>query len=1450
MASDNPIFKIVEDVLGLKTPPSSFNDKLTRLDLMLNKGIQQGPGLPFMNLLRRENNLFESFGSTRYSSQIEVEGLQQKLMKSGLLPEQSKMFFDTASRAGGSFYYNEGKNALFYGTSKNLTALPLQLPSGHVSIGGRGRAASRLQIIDSDSSLSYTEAFYTNLSANTADITSHTGLHKGIVGARTSGIGTLGNASMLLRGGTNVRGIRTPMEASWVDDFAALTAGPRSSHPLMGAWRDRNLAQMSFAVMVKTGGRTIPKELSSAIGNNTDIGASFQAIRDFNEAYVDQLGSFLSENNYINAVPYIKPEYLGSKRKLLVGGARAVNRYGSKFEEHSIKKGLYQLAKMRNSVSLRVGVIDFATDAHSRMLLQEGGSFITGSGAGKLMGANSLPMASVKFNAIDEAGIAAAEQLFGFNLGQGSNILLDNQFGFDGSDVSAALSRQPVESLTGTQRNIRTLYSSSGKYRGTFRQMLTGGGKLGKAELTEAGLTLDFVTQAGTQPGAFEYIVGARRTTGVTASPLQRALSKEQLANFDVFVSSDEFKNMLGANVYLENFRAKASNYLSDSELRITNVTNHDEAFEAAQSIVRNWAEKGTEQQRRLAQEIEHGVEVINSANASLGIKGIRSFNILGGIRTDFMGDINLMKPLTYTASKMMMLATGAKQLGYGSPDEHPIYSLLKAESKPWRKGLIGVSSKSNQLFLSEDHIMRQYATSLIGGSNITGIKPNQLIKLGADGALSHGGRTLARLPNEMSYFSSHAGGYPIDALKDTLLGIDEDLVYLDLSSPKTMNLLGLEKGGGREYSRIPIPLKYLRAKQGVRGNAVIGKSHPSYKFVEALIELQRTGSVDKSERLLQEGFFNINKAIAGRKGLFNLHNTIRVPGGARARLIPTRTGYHNFANWTDESKLFDLVVNKQEFMSMLTRKSGMAPEYVKNVRKAMSGGDPLHVIMGADPMQRSGHINAFRLVFSDKRVSGTKLGQMSVEAHPSVLRAIERDTDRDVVSFLVSQGLDPGSTDKMEDLIGRQTKQMSPFVWYDKYMSLKATPESKLRLASMKFASVQDHLSSILGLPKSLGYTVTRSSETIMDNIIGYGVEGAKELGAIGRDVTEGMIKTIIAPYEADPLKHGVSKNLLQNLFQGAVQKGTDKTSLVALAENVVTTVRKYRGENFDMDKMVSEVASHIEPMILANKDRAFEAIDYFADKMPEVKESLAALKSDLERGAVEVLDFASQARVDKFKGILAKAQAQEIAHYIGSGMLLSSSVQSSPRGVSSIIQSLKKSLVTPKQVLTNVLTPATGSFRADLSEGLGRTIEDDVVKAIEKAKATKGILSQISDFIKTDTGHLLAGIAIGAGAAGAIMGLASGPQSPPMPRDIDSRQPTDIGPEIVSKPPRIYGSHQVFGASKRRSPETFSSVGPYTFGVNSDPRITIRDKTSPMNPYLLEKHIKSVASSDYNYQ
>ena len=1467
-SSDNPIFKVVEETLGLKGRPTSFADRITRLDFILNGAVQHGPNLPFTHLVRGEHNIFESIGATRYTNQLQIKSLQQKLVDAGLVPSQAGFLFDKVIREGGSFHYNESTNALFYGTDRKLTALPLQLSSGHVSFGGKNRMANRRRIIGASGSESYTEIFYSNLASG--QMSSRGDIHKNIMSTRSSSIGGEDKLSSLLDRGTLVRGVPTPREALWKRNLHVLTAGPASDTALTEALRNRRLAQMSFATMVKTGGRVIPDELTSLYNipkGPGQVEASFAAIKDINRDYLSTLTSFLESNGLMNAVPFIKPEYLGSKKKFLVGDATYfAQKYGTRFEKHSVEKGLFQLAKMDGSVGLRVGVIDFLTDAHSRMLLQEGGAFVTQSGVQKLMGMRHLPMGTAELNGASDDVIKSVERLYGVNLGAGYNQAVNASPLFTAKDIEDALlhkakiSQADFGAMTETQRDLRRLVQSSGKYRGLVREALDNRGRLGKIELTETGLRMDFVTQAGEAPGALEFVLGGRRKTGNTTSPLESLLSKEQLSQFDVFITADEFHKNFGAQAYVDNLRIRGRGHLTPDQIKNLGSLDADDAFKEARNIIRGWRRSRDAQLQNLAREMQEGTEILSqqqlrafggSAEESLGITGIRAFGLTGAMRTDFMGDINMMNPLTFTASKMATIASGAKHLGYNDAYEHPIFKLLADQSKQWRNKLIGIDTKTNQLVLSADHTMRQYANALLGDLDGVTIKPSQLVTLGKDGFYRNGAK-LTNLPAQMSAFSARTGGHPISSLEDTLLGIKEDLIYLDLGGTKTLNILGTD-GGSRAYSKIPIHLKALRADKGVRGNLVIGKTNPGYELIKALTELQSTGidSLGDYEGKLASAFFNINQAMGGRKGLFNMTNTIRIPGGTRARLIATRGGYHNFKNWTDPSKLFDLVVNRQEFGEMLRRKAWIAPEYVDNIRKIMRNKGSMHVIMGADPTQRAEHINAFRLVFSDQKVKGAKIGQLTVEAHPSVLRMLERDTDRDVVSFLVSQGLDPTSTKGMEELVEKQTKLMAPFLWYDKYLSMKAGPKAATRFRDMRFVrNIADHLSTYLGAPKSLGYTITRGTETIMDNIIGHGVEGAKTLGILGGDITEEMITTIAKPYADDVIKHGVGRKLLQNLFQGAVQKGQDKASLEGLAESLVVTGRKYRGANFNYDNLVKDTQKLLEDFLInpANKNRALGAIGYMTEKHPELAGSLELMMKDLERGSSDMLTGAAKANRDKLWGLLAKFQADELAPLIGPGMMLSGSVQSAPRGISSIIQSLKTSLTGAKEVFKNIISPASGTFQTKTGSGFGITIEKEVLDA---AKGTKGIMSTIGDFLKTDTGHLLAGIGIGIAGAGAFMGMMSGgPQPPPMPRDIDARQPTDMGPDIISRPPRIYGSNQVFGASKSRSPETFTSMGPYSFGVNSDPRITIRDKTSPMNPYLLEKHLKSLASSDYSYQ
>ena len=183
--------------------------------------------------------------------------------------------------------------------------------------------------------------------------------------------------------------------------------------------------------------------------------------------------------------------------------------------------------------------------------------------------------------------------------------------------------------------------------------------------------------------------------------------------------------------------------------------------------------------------------------------------------------------------------------------------------------------------------------------------------------------------------------------------------------------------------------------------------------------------------------------------------------------------------------------------------------------------------------------------------------------------------------------------------------------------------------------------------------------------------------------------------------------------------------------------------------------------------------------------------------------------------------------------------------------MQSVIQNITEEGEELKKFWGPISGSMTPRSANNIAGKVTSPIIdKIADQAAKAKSFLNSegLGKFFATDNGHFFAGLGVGAIATAAIIGLHGGPEAP-MPRDIDSRQPTDTGPEIYSKPPRIYGTNQNFYASQRRSPETFSPVGRYSFSAPNNSSITIRDKRSPTNPYLLEQQMKQVANSDYNY-
>jgi hypothetical protein len=1512
---DNPIFNVIENVLGFNGKPKSFSDKIDRLQVMVEG--KKSLDRQYQTLLPLDSKGISLLGESYRARTVEESTLLfNKLSKAGIVPHQAKDLFQVITKHGGNVFYDERNGNLFFGSESKIRSLPTIHPNGGTILNRATRLTNSIMLEGSTTPISYAEAFYTEFD-KLNNVNSLGAVFKGLKQVNKTPLNSAGaTLNSLLVGTTSFRG-KERSEVNFFRENLYMIPGSSAANTIYDSTAYIN---KTFATLVKTAGGVIDSgisELGEASGKMSSSQA-FARIHNLREQNLVRLGNFLKDNNALNSYVFVKPEYLGSKKKLLMANPVLNNIYGMHFEEHTLAKGLYQVANMASTtqtqmnrmltkginpfntfvtegqvandpfamfreLNFNVGVIDFANEAYAKSIVNEGGFIITQSGAAKL--GTTMSMGTVNLTNFSEAQVGAAERLFGVNLGAEKEYTLNNSLGFNRQEFSRARDyRIDEKELTSIEKDIRTLTSGSSKYSGVWEQVVSSQGKIGKIQITDAGLRMDFLTAGDTIAPSMEMILGTRRGTGIFTSEghvLHGSLGMNELKGVDLLIGADEFHKMLGPRVYIQNFveniqklnnSEQVFNQAFKGKIRfqappsgtsikpIPIITDATSAYELAKRHVENMKAEGNAQMKELALKIEHGNKVITDQLLSKGIKGITTFNIGGALRNDFMADINMIKPLRFTASKMVTMASGARQLGYSDAYEDPMFKLLTRQNVQWEAGHIGVRSGSGDLYLGKKNIARQFGEAMMGRPTL---HANNVVTLGQDGFYANGTK-LKALPTDMHAFSHSAGGVPLEDLKGTVLDPIFDIRHLDLGGKKRLNLTGVEQ----EYSHLPISPKFLRADKAYRGNVVVASTNPAYEMFDTLIKLEHnngfhTDPIKGMEKQLGSAYAAVARSMSGKKGLFNVTSTILVPSGTRVRIVPSVTGYHTFDNFTDPSKLFDAVIPRSQFEDYLVRKRGVARKQVSKIAKAYEKNGFLYGMVSVDPMQRSEHANVFRLRIAETGNSA-KIGQLNLEMHAGVLRMFERDTDRDVANLVFLDGLFTGKAgdkaimrQRMEERILKQQELSKHFLWFYKYQLMhgKQTGAAANRLSAMTLIKdkIEEHLGVYIGTPKSLGYTITRATDSLMGPIVGYGTRGASQLGILGKNgVTSEMIEQIRAPFLKDGVmteRYAVSQKLLQNFFQGAVQKGaTNKGELIEFAEGLVGIGQKYKGAAFDHGKIVEETQEITRKFLQSSsKERHFMALDYMHKEGILDRTTVDAVKADLERGLATTLDDAAQQRISKYFAAALDASSRIIAERLGPAMALAATTRRGIRNVQSVIQNITEKGEELKKFwgpISGTMTPRSANNVA------GKATSTIIDKIADQAAKSKSFLNAegLGKFFATDNGHFFAGLGVGAIATAAIIGLHGGPEAP-MPRDIDSRQPTDTGPEIYSKPPRIYGTNQNFYASQRRSPETFSPVGRYSFSAPNNSSITIRDKRSPTNPYLLEQQMKQVANSDYNY-
>ena len=907
---------------------------------------------------------------------------------------------------------------------------------------------------------------------------------------------------------------------------------------------------------------------------------------------------------------------------------------------------------------------------------------------------------------------------------------------------------------------------------------------------------------------------------------------------------------------------------------------------------------------RELVRRIRQGESLtIGKGLERVGATGVRVFGMTGSFRTDFMGDINMMNPLRMTAAKMVSLSSGYQSLGYGTALDDPLVDIFSRSSRDWRgKGPnFSIDPDTGRLKIGPNNLIRRFAEVISGTGTLT---PSQKATFSGVNAiiskdgLSIQGKKLSLLP-DLKQFAYSEGGVPLSQLKNTILDPSRDMIYLDLGKRVDIDIAGKKIG----MQQLPIPVGLLRKAKGPYERITIGTADPAFEFVDAVRELEQSLDFDNlrpgeaaADRLkgkdlakFTTAYNKVIQSLLGKEGLATQTSSILMYGGTRARLAPSKTDFffgerrprieQLLTAEVKGSELYDFFKKKASAIDPTGRgKFGNIRSQFDYIEKAIKEGKKdIFVMLSADPAQRAEHFQVMKLHITGDYAPGKvtqKLGQLNVSVSPMWMKLMERDLDRDVVNFLPLTGMNVEGKTREElqkalaDRYDRQSKLLKHYVHLygaeldevaeEKLASRRLGGKLRAGLIAGKEAlkNIGQTLMAYEGGQKSLGYTIARSGEDLMvtlagrvsklssvDDIDNALLAGMKELGST--DIG-GLKASMFEQFVGDEggRRLSASRQALQALYQGAVQKAGEKGGLEGLGKTIALVGESITENKFNYADSLARIEQDVESIILqqekSNKLRAFYDLDYLSDQ----NKSLKLMMADLEAGTGDLLNLTKGIKKE-----VIKEQSKLIAEFLLPGIV----ARKTGASVS---------------MAENILRGRTGDEAEQnfnkLLRGLGIQVsgglEDTVVAGTEAAEAaekkllaknsqlSKNVFSSFLDFMSKSSGKAFAGgIGVGVVAATAIRSLMS--DEAPMPRDIDVRQPTDQGPEIFSAAPRIYGSSSPMHASRSRSPVSLGMVDGYSMYSASSPQITISDKRSRIDPRLLDSHIRSVAHSDYTY-
>lgn len=1512
MASDNPIYEIIDKVLGVQGQISSFEDKVTRL----RNHVANSP-------LLKESIIGEQVSKTMFGERPISEGYFRQASQSSVEKAKSLIQNFDINQLGWRNLNDKIKSFNFFGyTHSNIISSPAHMMLSPFVNGLQGGS---LLYDQTNTYISYAGgnvpvlskvdnlySYNNRMMAAYSVLTPH-----GIVTPDQIFASKLSISGGMLKDRAAVRSMKALYAKSpffkgvfrgEIGDYVSNQLFlPKSEYGDMYSQLDMYKSSLgNMNQIMATGGRYIPSAMYQE-GVRPTAGAAFQALIGNRAKYIQGITDSLKQLGTFNAYMFTKPEFLsGDRNKILVSNAGHFNSiYGTRFEEGPATKGLFQVANMAattsdqfqrmvgkglnpyaayqvgtsgplNNVNFRVGVLSFFNEMAERSLLGDGGSLLTDIGSNKLHGTSAFGSINIKRTSSEL--IKAVQSSFGVNLG------LEKLYGLGGS-------------LQTNQTDAIALLSKSSKeFRGMLPLIEREGALLDRVTFTDSGMQLSFRQAVDKIPDAAELIIGTRRTTAtrVESTNVFYNIAERLRGKVDVFMSASEFYKMHGPEVFVNNFISAIQQeenadaifkQVFGNDLKTTQVTvnpkkkviiPHITTLDSAYDAAIHWIKSGSsgsapDQRMRLLKSIHHGLSVNETemglgsrALANLGIRRISVFNVGGASRLDFGGDINLMKPLRYTMSNIQTIATGGRIFGFSNAYQSPVIRALlgrSTNSKQWSyapakgnkqfkigRASVGIDPYTNQITVGDRHATRLFSKAALGEhvpeSRFVvslGSIEDPALGTGSRKSLVYQGKTLRKTPMTLS------GGLPKDALKDTILGIDRDIVFVDLG--KTV------KYNNNDIRYLPVPLKHLALKE--RDGAVRATKGDSLdKLLNVLDQVTGDGDITQT---VGDYLTKMTMELGGKHGRFNRYSTILTHTGSRVRLGPSASGYHGAINFTDPDSLYNIVMSTDQFNDLLTAKSGLMNKQQLQFYKEQiaSGNRQFYGLLSVDPMQRAEHAQVVRVILNDNMKRKGFFGHMVVEAHSMLLKMMERDVDRDAAKLLLlnnsmdrqGQIINAGEFEKM---IHKQSELAKNYLLFERYNFRKEpTKKAYQRFGSMVMARLEDTIGTFIPMPKSLGYTIARGPSELMQTIVEGGMLSAKQAGLIDGDMTEGILQSAIKPFIGDAGKQRFAYGMqfMQSILQAPVQKATDKEGILAAGKQLLDIAERYKGGMFNAESIIDETEQVIYNSIIkpqGSKQRMFLGTNALLEdealmaKYGVDKETTKLVLADLQQGAIESLSVEARQRIDKVWTALQRGQARVMAEILGPGLVIARSLGKTPR----TIAAAARGNVTEQNASSKVLSAFGGSGN----------IIDDITKAVNTAEAKKSFASTAKSFLSGNRGAIglgfLAGTVAGFGVANILHDdLPNEPLEAPLPRDIDVRRPTDSGPVIQQPQSRIYGTNQVFTSSSNKRSQNFNQIGAYSTKDKSNTNITISDKTAPNNPYLLEMHLKSLSRSDYTY-